>query len=108
MGKNWKAFERGIAKSVGSERTPLSGGNSKQTLSDTLHQELFIECKHRKSLSVVSLFRATRELAKKEGKEPILALKENGRHGEVAVIDWSFFLMLWEAYKIASAKNRPG
>jgi hypothetical protein len=43
--KRWKEFERRVARAFGTERTPLSGGNSKHTHSDTLHPELYIECK---------------------------------------------------------------
>lgn len=44
--KAWKAFERRVASFFGTLRNSLSGGNSKLTRSDSLHSELFIECKH--------------------------------------------------------------
>lgn len=43
--KRWKAFERRVARAFGCERTPLSGGSSRHTRSDTLHPTLYIECK---------------------------------------------------------------
>jgi hypothetical protein len=48
MGKTWKAVERRVARFFGSERTPMSGGNSKHTRSDSLHPRLYIEVKSRK------------------------------------------------------------
>ena len=41
--KTWKARERQVAKLLGTERTPLSGGNGKQTRSDSLSAEFFVE-----------------------------------------------------------------
>jgi hypothetical protein len=98
MDKSWKGVERKVAHSLDTERTPLSGGNSKHTRSDTLHEKLYIEVKHRKHFSLLSLYRQTLGMARKEHKIPILCLKEKGEHGELAVMDWQFFLALWEAY----------
>ena len=79
--KTWKAKERKIAKFFGTERTPLSGGNSKQTRSDTLHHNLFIEQKHRKKHSVVGLWDDTKTLADKESKIPVITLTQANRKG---------------------------
>jgi len=84
---HWKNIERKIANFFGSERTPLSGGNSKITRSDSLHDTLFIESKYRKTHSAVSLWRKTKEMADKEGKIPVVALCEKGKPG--------FFLVIW-------------
>ena len=96
--KSWKAVERKVAKSLGTERTPLSGGSSRHTRGDTLHEKLFIEVKQRKHFSILVLYRATSELARREGKIPVLAIKEKGKHGELAVIDWDLFVKMWKAY----------
>ena len=98
MANSWKGVERKVARSLGTERTPLSGGNSKHTRSDTLHEKLFIETKHRKHFSILVLYRETLELAKQENKIPILCLKEKGKHGELAVMDWKLFVDMWEKY----------
>jgi len=98
MGKAWKETERKIAKSIGTTRTPLSGGNSGHTRSDTLDDKLFIEVKCRNRFYVLSLYRQTAEMAGKENKIPVLALKENYQRGELAVIDWDFFVKLWECF----------
>lgn len=42
----WKKFERKIATKLGTFRTPLSGGSSRHTRSDTLHRELYVEIKY--------------------------------------------------------------
>ena len=79
--KAWKANERRIAKFFGCERTPLSGGNGKQTRSDTLHQTLFVEAKQRKKHAVVNLWNETKELAAGEDKIPVVCLAEKNRPG---------------------------
>lgn len=79
--RTWKSVERKIAAYFGTERTPLSGGNGKQTRSDTLHEDLFIEAKYRKKHSAVTLWDETKKLAAKEGKTPVVCLCEKGRPG---------------------------
>jgi len=77
----WKGGERRIAARFGTKRTPLSGGNSGHTRSDTLHPRLFVEAKLRKVHSAVTLWRDTAELARLEGKTPVVALQEKGKNG---------------------------
>lgn len=79
--KTWKAIEGKIAKFFGSERTPLSGGNSKITRSDSLHDILFVETKYRVSHSAVTLWRDTKEKADVENKIPVVCLSEKGKKG---------------------------
>lgn len=86
MTKTWKAIERKVASFFGSKRTPLSGGNSGHTRSDSLHDRLFIETKYRKKHSAVQLWRKTAALAHIEGKIPVVALAEKGSRGFWLVI----------------------
>jgi len=79
--KTWKRVERKIARFFGAERNPLSGENSKHSRSDSLHERLFIETKHRKYHSAVTLWRETKEKAKKEGKTPVICLAEKHKNG---------------------------
>ena len=79
--RTWKKRESNVADFFQGTRTPLSGGNSKITRSDVIHDELFIECKLKKKHSVISLWDRTKELAKKEGKIPVIALCEKERPG---------------------------
>ena len=81
MTKTWKAIERKVAKFFGVERTPLSGGNSKITRSDTLHKNLFIETKYRKKHTAITLWDDTKAKAEKENKIPVVCLAEKSRHG---------------------------
>jgi len=96
--KAWKAFERRIAKSLGTHRTPLSGIGSRHTRSDTLHPHLYVECKDTAKSATCKLFRQTRIRAGAENKTPVVALHWKWHTGSVAVIDWNFFLQLWESY----------
>lgn len=68
----WKGIELEVAKMFKTRRNPLSGGNGKHTRSDSLHPYLFIECKHGKTQKMTTLEAKTWELAKKEGKEPVI------------------------------------
>ena len=79
--KTGKARERQVASYFNTNRTPLSGGYSRHTRSDSLHDKLFVECKLRKRHSVISLWDETNEMAKKESKVPVIALCESGRPG---------------------------
>lgn len=74
----WKSGERRIARMFNTERTPLSGGNSRHTKSDTLHPTLFIEIKHRKKLPMGKLWEETLTLAKKEEKIPAVVFLKKG------------------------------
>lgn len=67
----WKLGESRIAKRFNTNRTPLSGGSSRHTRSDTLHEDLFIEVKHGKEFPQPSLWKETVKLAKKENKVPL-------------------------------------
>ena len=82
----WKKFETAVAKVFGSERTPLSGGNSKITRSDSLHGEIFIECKYRAKSPTFDLWTSTKERADKEDKIPLVAIKKKGGKGFLFVI----------------------
>jgi len=82
----WKSGEARVARFFGAERTPLSGGNSKMTRSDTLHPDLYIECKHRKSMAIWTEYQGARDKAKQEGKTPILTLQVKDMKGFLIVI----------------------
>jgi len=103
--KSWKKLEQKVARLRGTERTPLSGGNSRQTRSDTLDDTFFIECKLRKNPAVWNLYEQVEELAKKENKLPVLVIKKKGKHGELFIVNDRYlkaFIENWEA------KNEKG
>lgn len=83
----WKSFERLVAGFFGTKRVPLSGSNSgHNTNSDSMHNELYIECKVREKFAIWSLFDDTEKKAKNESKIPIVALKQKGEKGFLLVI----------------------
>jgi hypothetical protein len=98
MTKTWKAIERKVASFFGSKRTPLSGGNSGHSRSDSLHPVLFIETKYRKKHSAVQLWRKTAVLADLESKKPVVALAEKGSRG--------FWLVVHSSDLMAVANQR--
>lgn len=74
----WKQGEARIAKMFNTFRTPLSGGSSRHTRSDTLHKELFIEVKHNKVIPGEGIMRVTEQLAKEEKKIPLCVFIKKG------------------------------
>lgn len=75
----WKSFERLVADFFATKRVPLSGMNSgHNTNSDTLHENLYVECKLRNKMSIFALFKDTKSKADNEGKVPVVAVKEKG------------------------------
>ena len=81
MNKVWKSFERTVSKFFKTTRNPLSGGASKHTRSDTLHPDLYVECKYRKTDALWTLFKDTREKAIGESKVPVVCTKQKGQPG---------------------------
>lgn len=83
----WKSFERLVAGYFGTKRVPLSGSNSgHNTNSDSLHPDIYIECKVRGKFSVWALFSDTEQKAKVENKIPLCALKQKGEKGWLVLI----------------------
>ena len=82
----WKAGERRVAKFFGTLRTSLSGGNSKITRSDTRHDSLFVEVKHRKVHGIRTLHDEVKKQAEAESKVPVIALLDLNRKGFLIVI----------------------
>ena len=72
MSKSWKAYERRVARYFGSERTPLSGGNSRHTRSDSLHERLYIECKSNMQIKILSDWGDLRRRAKATESIPVV------------------------------------
>lgn len=87
-------MERKVAKLLGGVRNPLSGGASRHTRGDVIHDFLYVECKLRKRIAAWSLFREVEQLAKLEGKTPVVILKEKGKKGELAVLRLTDFVRL--------------
>jgi len=77
--KTWKNIESKVAKMFEATRTPLSGGSSKHTRADVIHEVLFIEVKHGVAYEwILGTFLEVEELAKREGKKPLLVLHPKG------------------------------
>lgn len=77
--RSWKQAERRVASFFGTQRTSLSGGNSKITRSDTMHPRLFIEAKQRGRQPILEQWYACKRDATKAGKIPAVALSVYSR-----------------------------
>ena len=82
--RTWKKREQNIAEFFGTQRTSLSGGNSKITASDSMHESLFIEAKLRKNHTAVLFW----EVAKRKTKKgiPIAGLRLNDSDDHLLII----------------------
>lgn len=89
--KTWKKIERRISELFGTNRTPLSGGLSRHTESDTLHKHLFIEIKYRKKIPFLTLFKETIKKAKEENKIPVVVFVEKGSTTPIVMCDINNF-----------------
>jgi hypothetical protein len=69
---NWKRLELRVAKLFNTNRTPLSGGNSRHSRSDSLHDDLFISCKYSQKSALQSLYDEENPKAVAEDKLPVL------------------------------------
>ena len=100
--KSWKRLEQKVARLRGTERTPLSGINSKLTHSDTLDKTFFIECKLLKDPAIWNLYEQVELLAKSENKISVLVIKKKGKHGELFIVNDKYlkaFIEKWEGEK---------
>jgi len=89
INRQWKAFETMVARDFGTERTPLSGSNSRhETHSDSLHEDVYIESKRDQGLigaRFARLIEDTMKKAKAENKIPMIAFKIKGKRGYMIV-----------------------
>lgn len=74
--KAWKAEERRVASLLGGHRNRMSGAVDQLTAGDVIHDVFYVEVRTRASLAVVTWFKEARANAIKEGKIPLLALKQ--------------------------------
>ncbi len=84
----WKKCEQRAAAVFGARRQPMSGSSGREdvTRSDSTHPRLFIESKLRASHAARTLHDATKELARRESKIPILCLFDKSRPGFLVCI----------------------
>ena len=88
----WKKRERNIAKDLGTERTPLSGSNSRHTSSDTLSDIFYIESKLRASPPGWALFEKTALQAAKEGKIPLVIYSKKFKQKKQVICDYDWLI----------------
>lgn len=103
--KAWKQAERRVAKMFGSTRRPLSGMNSRSGgRDDCMHDVLFIENKHSKSHAVWTLYTATREIANREKRIPVVTLTQHRSKGVLFVVHSEHLEILLREYAKANSQ----
>ena len=85
----WKKREAQAAGLFGVRRQRCSGSSGRDdcSRSDSTHDRLFIETKLRAAHSAVALYDATRILARREHKIPMVILAQKHRPGVLLLID---------------------
>jgi hypothetical protein len=87
--RTWQKAEGRAAAIFGARRQPGSGSAGRDdvdTRSDSTHPALYIETKLRATHAARALHDATKALARREGKTPILALADKNRPGLLVCI----------------------
>ena len=81
--RTWQQAEGRAAALFGVRRQVCSGSTGREDLTngDSTHAKLFIESKLRDRHTVRTLHDATKKLALKEGKTPVLSLFDKNRPG---------------------------
>jgi hypothetical protein len=84
---HWKRRERQAAALFGASRQRCSGSSGRPdcSRSDSTHATLFVETKTRARCSTRTLYDATRDLARREGRTAVLMLAQKGRPGFLVV-----------------------
>jgi hypothetical protein len=100
----WKQREQDAAALFGARRKPGSGsgGRPDETCSDSVHPRIFLECKVRETNTTRTLWEATKLLAKKEHKTPVLTLFDKGRQGCLVVVHQDDFRAVAAEYLAAA------
>jgi len=80
--KAWKRLERETARALGGKRIYFG-----TDAGDVSHPIFFVECKYRQSWSVWKHWEKCREQAKKQGKTPLLVIKQRGKKDTLAIVD---------------------
>lgn len=107
----WKRFERKIADKLGTFRTPLSGGSSRHTRSDTLHSELYVEIKFtgKTQMAMKKIWLDDMmKFAKAENKFPMLVFGFAGDDKQWAVIPFEVIENMYPAVHEQNLREGQG
>lgn len=78
----WKFAEDRLADFFNTRRRPLSGSNSRSGgTDDGEHPTLYLESKYSKYIPLFTLYKETREKARKEKKVPVIGLQQKSHPG---------------------------
>jgi|1_EtaG_2_1085319.scaffolds.fasta_scaffold17320_3 hypothetical protein len=104
----WKKIEREEAAKFGAKRNRLSGGSGRDdcSRSDSTSETIFLEVKARKGgFATTNLWQDTQKLAKKEGKIPLVVLRELGLHKSWYLMEEKDMLKICTEYMKAKGIN---
>lgn len=104
----WKDAEDRLANLFGCKRRPLSGSNSRSGgCDDCNHPRLYLENKYGKYVPLYRLYLETRELARKEGKIPVIGLQAKNQKGILLVLHESDLAAVYHEAQARLAPPKP-
>lgn len=104
--RTWQRFEAAVAAIFGTKRVPFQVCNQGIILTPILCILIFTyECKLRESFSIWRLFDDTSKKAKKEGKIPLVAIKEKNKKGCLFIISPDNLKELADLYNSDKQEN---
>lgn len=103
----WKVAEQKLAEEFGTNRRPLSGGNSRSGgRDDADHEHLHLESKYGNFCKpLFNLYKDTAAIARKEKKTPVLGLREHNTHGCLVVFNTKHFQIVIREWLRANPKE---
>ena len=95
--ENWKNEERTVARMFGTSRQLMKGTEEK---SDIISDLFIVDVKLRKRWSIQQWYRELRQASRKEGKIPILTVREPGKKFRLAVLDLDYLISIMKGASV--------
>ena len=104
--KPWKAEERRVAEMFGTQRALMKGTSEKSDIQSDLFT---VDVKLRKKWSIQQWYRDLRLSARKQGKIPILTVREPGKKLRLAVLDLDYLISIMKGASVleGDTENYP-
>jgi len=81
--RTWQKFEQKMGEWFGGSR---SGPMQAKNANDIKHDFIHCQCKAAKRHAILTVWREASEEAKKDGKIPVVAIREKGKRGDFLLI----------------------
>ena len=102
MSDNWKRFELTTAKAFNTRRQLMKGTDEK---SDIISDLFIVDVKLRRRWSIQQWYRDLKTSARKQGKIPILTVREPGKKLRLAVLDLDYLVSIMKGASVLDGDN---